>query len=65
MEAAAGLLLALACIAIVAAGVAFACLAWQPRPDSPAVTIAVVTALTAGGGCLLLAGLHALADLLT
>lgn len=65
MEATAGLLLALACIAIVAAGFAFAVVAWRPRPDSPAITTAVVAGLATGGGCLLLATLHTLADLLT
>ena len=65
MTAAAGLLLALASIAIVAAGFALACIAWRPRPDSPAATIAVVAGLATGGGCLLLATLHTLADLLT
>ncbi|MGW0566100.1 hypothetical protein [Streptomyces tauricus] len=60
-----GWLLALVCAVIVAAGFAFSCVAWRPRTDGPAVTIAVVGALTAGGACLLLAALHALADFLT
>lgn len=65
MIGAAGLALALVCLVIVASGVAFACVAWRPRPDGPAVTVAIVGALTAGGACLLLAALHALADFLT
>lgn len=65
MTAAAGLVLALACITITAAGFAAACIAWRPRPAGPALTIAVATGLATGGACLLLAALHTLADLLT
>lgn len=65
MTAAAGLLLALTCLAIVGAGLALAVTAWRPRPDSPAATIAVVAGLATGGACFLLAALHWLAHLLT
>ncbi|WP_314411389.1 hypothetical protein [Streptomyces sp. DSM 40484] len=65
MTGAAGLLLALVCLAIVATGVAAACVAWRPRPAGPAVTFAIVGGLAAGGLCLILAAVHTLADLLT
>ncbi|MFE7072691.1 hypothetical protein ACFU96_21675 [Streptomyces sp. NPDC057620] len=58
MIAAAGLLLALICIAILAVGVGFACVAWQPRPDSVAFTVGLIAGLALGGACLLLAALH-------
>ncbi len=60
-----GLVLALVCLAIVAVGFALACVAWRPRPDGPAVTVAIVGTLAAGGFCLLLAAVHTLADFLT
>lgn len=65
MIAAAGIVFALVCLAIVAAGFAAACVACRPRPDGPAITLAIVGGLTVGGACLLLAAVHALADFLT
>ncbi|WP_175438089.1 hypothetical protein [Streptomyces sp. SGAir0924] len=62
MTAAAGLFLALIFLTIVAAGLALAVVAWQPRTlPGPVVTVGVAVA----GGCFLLAALHALANLLT
>ncbi|MFJ3021466.1 hypothetical protein ACIPH4_11010 [Streptomyces tendae] len=62
MGAAAGLLLALIFLTIVAAGLALAVVAWQPRtlPGPVAATGAAVAA-----ACFLLATLHGLANLLT
>jgi hypothetical protein len=65
MATAFGLLLAFACITVVAVGFAFACIAWRPRPDGTVITLAIVGGLVTGATCLLLAALHALADLLT
>jgi dienelactone hydrolase len=62
MTAAAGLVLALVCLAIVAAGLALAVAAWQPR-TLPGPVAAV--GFTVGGGCFLLAATHWLANLLT
>lgn len=62
MTAVAGLILALVCLAIVAAGLALAVVAWQPRTiPGPAVTAGAAVA----GTCFLLAALHGLANLLT
>ncbi|MFL1904781.1 hypothetical protein ACJWDR_37610 [Streptomyces tauricus] len=58
MLAAAGLLLALVCLIVLAAGVAFACVAWRPRPDNVAFTVGLAAGLTVSGACLLLAALH-------
>lgn len=63
MTAAAGLLLALVCMAIVAAGFACACIAWRPRPDG-AFTVGLVAGLTVSGACLLLAALHNIRQIL-
>ncbi|WP_225825623.1 hypothetical protein [Streptomyces naphthomycinicus] len=66
MTAAAGLLLALVCLAIVAAGLALAVTAVRPRPDGgPAAALAVAAGLTVGGISLLTGALHWLAHLLT
>jgi hypothetical protein len=62
MSAAAGLLLALTFLTIVAAGLALAVAAWQPRTlPGPAVTAGAAVAAS----CFLLAALHGLANLLT
>jgi len=63
MTAAAGLLLALSCIAIVAIGFGLAVTAWPPARRIP--ELAVVAGLTVGAGCLTLAALHWLAHHLT
>lgn len=64
MTGAAGLLLALVCLAIVALGLALAVVSWQPKtrllPDLP-----FVAGFTVGAGSFLLAALHWLAHLLT
>lgn len=66
MTAAAGLLLALTCLAIVAAGLGLAITAWQPRTDmSTATTWALTATITIGGSSLLLTALHWLTRLLT
>lgn len=66
MTAAGGLVLALVCMAIVAAGFALALTAWRPRPgDSPAAVIAFSAGLATGGACLVLGAIHWLAHLLT
>lgn len=66
MTAVAGLLLALICIAIVAAGLALAVTSWQP--SSPP-TASFLTGLFTGLGCLglavLLTALHWIAQALT
>ncbi|MEU9640926.1 hypothetical protein [Streptomyces sp. NPDC048188] len=62
MTAAAGLLLALLCLTIVATGLALAVAAWQPRTvPGPVVTAGAAVAVA----CFLLAALHGLANLLT
>ncbi|MFF8679513.1 hypothetical protein ACF07F_16540 [Streptomyces sp. NPDC015237] len=62
MAAAVGLLLALVCLAIVAAGLGLAVSVWQPRTlPGPLAAIGAAVA----GGCFLLTALHALAHLLT
>ncbi|MET7321503.1 hypothetical protein [Streptomyces sp. NPDC005549] len=62
MTAAAGLLLALTFLTIVAAGLALAVAAWQPRAlPGPAVAAGAAVAAS----CFLLAALHGLANLLT
>jgi hypothetical protein len=62
MTAAAGLLLALVFLTIVAAGLALAVAAWQLRAlPGPAVTAGAAVATS----CFLLAALHGLANLLT
>lgn len=62
MTAAAGLVLALVCLSIVAAGLALAVVAWQPRTvPGPVVALGASVA----GGCFLLAALHGLTNLLT
>lgn len=66
MTAAGGLVLAVVCMAIVAAGFALAVTAWRPRPgDNPAATLAVAAGLATGGACFVLGALHWLAHLLT
>ncbi|WP_330339385.1 hypothetical protein [Streptomyces sp. NBC_00557] len=66
MIGAAGFLLALACFAIVSAGLALAVAAWRPRPgDGPAFALAVTAGLAVGALCFLLGALHWLAHLLT
>ncbi|MEU7399992.1 hypothetical protein [Streptomyces sp. NPDC044948] len=62
MTAAAGLTLALVCLTIVAAGLALAVAAWQPRTiPGPVITAGAAVA----AACLLLAALHGAAHLLT
>lgn len=62
MGAAAGLLLALVFLTVVAAGLALAVVAWHPRTiPGPAVTAGAAVA----AACFLLAALHGLANLLT
>ena len=66
MASAAGLLLALVFIAIVAAGLGLAVTAWRPRPGAaPAFTVAFTAGFAVGSFCFLLAALHWLAHLLT
>ncbi|MET9142423.1 hypothetical protein [Streptomyces sp. NPDC004042] len=66
MIAAVGLLLALVCLAVVAAGFALAVTAWRPRPGGgPAGAVAVTAGLAVGTASLTLAALHWLAHLLT
>lgn len=66
MTAAAGLLLAFACLAIVGTGLALAVTAWRPgTAASPAAACAIAASLTIGGGTLLLTALHWLTRLLT
>ncbi|MYR45067.1 hypothetical protein [Streptomyces sp. SID5910] len=62
MTAAAGLVLALICLTVVAAGLALAVVAWQPRTLPGPV---VAAGATVAAGCFLLAALHGLAHLLT
>lgn len=62
MGAAVGLLLALTFLTIVAAGLALAVAAWQPRAiPGPVITAGAAVAVA----CFLLAVLHGLASLLT
>lgn len=63
MTAAAGLLLALVCLAIVALGFALALTAWPTRTH--ATDVAFAAGFTVGAGCFLLAALHWLVHLLT
>lgn len=63
MTAVGGLVLALTCLAIVATGLALAVIAWQPTTKLPG--LASAAGLTVGCGCILLAALHWLANLLT
>ncbi|MEU8968131.1 hypothetical protein AB0D11_02450 [Streptomyces monashensis] len=66
MTATAGLLLALACLAIVAAGFALALTSWRPRPgDGRAASVAFAAGLATGGISFVLGALHWLAHLLT
>ncbi|NED73357.1 hypothetical protein G3I51_13590 [Streptomyces sp. SID9944] len=66
MTAAAGLILALVCIAIVAIGFALAVTACRPRPgDGPAAAVAFTAGLVTGSVCFTLGALHWLAHLLT
>ncbi|MFF9285419.1 hypothetical protein [Streptomyces griseosporeus] len=65
MVAAAGLLLTLVCLAIVALGFALAFTAWRPSTGGPAATVACAAGLAAGAAALLLGSLHWLAHLLT
>lgn len=66
MAGAAGLFLALVCMAIVGAGLALAVTAWRPRPgDDVVFAVAFAAGLTVACGCFLLAALHWLAHLLT
>ncbi|MFD8805588.1 hypothetical protein [Streptomyces sp. NPDC059597] len=66
MASAAGLLLALACLAITAVGLALAIVAWRPQPGSgPAPALLCAAALVGAAGALLLAVLHWIAHLLT
>lgn len=67
MTATAGLLLALVCMAIVAAGFALALTAWRPRPGLPDrdFVVGAAAGLTVGALCLLLGALHWLAHVLT
>ncbi|MGW3110535.1 hypothetical protein [Streptomyces sp. NPDC001091] len=66
MTSAAGLLLALVCIAIVGAGLALVVSSWQPRPGPcTAATLATAAILCAGVLALFLAAAHWLAHLLT
>ncbi|MGW4300405.1 hypothetical protein ACWEHT_11570 [Streptomyces sp. NPDC004646] len=66
MASAAGLLLALVFLAIVAVGLALAIVAWRPEPGSgPAPTILCAAALVTATGAVLLAVLHWIAHLLT
>jgi hypothetical protein len=62
MAAAAGLLLALVCLAIVALGVALSITAWQPNRG---LDVTFAAGFAVGGGCFVLAALHWLAHLLT
>lgn len=58
MTAAAGLALAVVCIAIVAVGFALALTAWQPRARYAAQLAMCAAGLLVGGACLALAALH-------
>lgn len=65
MAGAAGLFLALVCMAIVGVGLALAITAWRPRPGDDAVfAVAFTAGIAVACGSFLLAALHWLAHLL-
>lgn len=66
MTATAGLLLALVCLTIIAAGFAIAITACRPRPGAaPAYHAAIAAGFGVGSFCFLLGALHWIAALLT
>lgn len=64
MLTAAGLLLALVCMAIVATGLGLAAAAWRPGPLPAATVVALATGLVVGAAGLVGAAVHQLAAVL-
>jgi hypothetical protein len=64
MATTAGLLLALVCISIVAAGFGLAAAAWRPGPCPLTTVVALTAGLVAGATALVAASVHQLAAVL-